>query len=247
MSLKNNLFKTALALFSFIVIGAKAMANYELKVIVKFPFMSSYIDSIGNLVEDSLVRNREFRVILYNSDKSDSLSNEQITNDSGFAIFDFDYWHDDSPVEGSNIRRIDIDFPNSYKYLKIGEKYQFEPLRLDSVPFTGQSPEEIIVVLPMSIHQTEYTIGGGLYSFDFAVMVDIHVADGKKQINGKNDFGTEGYDDMDDDPMETYPSTDNCEAICDRIAELLREGKPIKFVVCDGDMTVVLSRQNIKE
>ncbi|MEO0093007.1 MAG: hypothetical protein ABIK67_01955 [candidate division WOR-3 bacterium] len=44
MNSKNNLFKTSLALFSFIVVATEAMAKYELKVIVKFPYMSSYID-----------------------------------------------------------------------------------------------------------------------------------------------------------------------------------------------------------
>jgi hypothetical protein len=250
MKVKNKFFKLMIILFSFITLWTKAIANYTPKLTVKFPFMSSYIDSMGNEAEDSLVRNRDFRVVLHNKNNNDSLSQAETTNDSGFAIFNFNYWHDNNPVESSDIRKIAVDFPNSYKYTKIGNQYEFEPLRFDSIQFSGHAQEEIIIILPMSIHFTAYTIGQGSYEYDFVVMADMHIANNKKKVyHGLSylpDFGSPGFDDEDDDPLETESSIQNNSAIVAQINNLLGTGWPIKFVVCAGDLTKSAERSEFQ-
>jgi len=203
-------------------------ASYQLKVTVKLPFMVEHYDTLGNMISDSLCRNREIEATIFKTGMVDSLPFEKVTNDSGFAIFEFDYWHDGSSVDSSDVERIDIEFPNTYQ--QTGE--EFEMVRFKSVPFEGKAQEEIVIVLPMSIHLNEYYIGSGAYEFAFAVMTDMHIAEGKQN----NDFGSPGYDDYDDDPNETTYAIENSKLGVSMI-NYLSVLHPIRFVVCTGDIT----------
>ncbi len=212
----------------------QAEANYQLKVLVKFPFMVERYDSLGNVLLDSLCRKREVTALIYKTGMIDSLSLEKLTNDSGYVIFDFDYWHDGTTVDSSTLERIDISFPNTYKPVKIGAQVSFEPLRFEAMQFRGQTPEEIIIVLPLSIHLIEYWIGQGNYEFDFVVMSDMHIAESK--VNG--DFGSSGYNDYDDNPNETTDEIQNSENAVNFINYMVAWWhRPIRFVVCTGDIT----------
>ena len=100
--------KKSIVLYIFVwlfIWGAASQveASYQLKVIVNHSFMVEHFDSLGNVFSDSLCRNREIKAIIYKTEMTDSLSFELVTNDSGFAVFEFDYWHDTSSVDSIDI------------------------------------------------------------------------------------------------------------------------------------------------
>ncbi|MGQ9665645.1 MAG: hypothetical protein ACUVRK_13330 [Spirochaetota bacterium] len=79
-------------ILSFILCFTKIdMASYTIKIITKFPYFTWHYDSLGNTIADSLVRNREIKVDIYKTGLIDNLISEKVTNDSGFAVFKFDY------------------------------------------------------------------------------------------------------------------------------------------------------------
>jgi|GEM_PF-3500560 len=78
-------------------------ASYSLKITVKFPFITTHLDSLGNEISDSLVRYREIQVTIYRTDFLDSLLQEYITNNTGETFFSFDY-----RKVGSNLNIITI-------------------------------------------------------------------------------------------------------------------------------------------
>jgi len=85
----------------------------------------------------------------------------------------------------------------------------------------------------------EYTIGTGSYGFDFIFFSDFHIGEGKKQIDDMDDFGTAGYDDTDNDSLETTPAIDGVVACVDYVNKHLvgQPGFDIRFVVTGGDFT----------
>ena len=214
-------------------------AAYEPMIILKFPFISEHTDSLGNIIQDSLVRYRAFQATLYRTGMTDSLKLESATNDSGFSVLQFEWWpSDSSPVDSTNIRRLDILLPNTYRAVQDGNGYTFEPepLRIESVPCSGSSEETISVVLPLSVCVREFTIGNGPFHYDFVVLTDCHIADGKKEQNGMEDFGTQGWDDEDNDPTETTPEIENNKMCRDYINTNLIDPH-LRFVAITGDIT----------
>jgi len=220
-------------------------ARYEPMVVLKFPFMSEHPDSIGE-TQDSLVRYRDFQVTLYRTGMTDSLKVESVTNDSGFSMLLYDRWpSDSSPVESTNIGRLDISLPNTYRAIRIGDGYTFEPksLRIESVPCSGYSGETISVVLPLSICVREFTIGSGPFHYDFAVLTDCHIAEGKKLQNGMGDFGTQGWNDEDNNPNEVTFAIENDEMCINYINQMLNNPNyDVRFVAITGDITVSSER-----
>jgi len=83
------------------------------------------------------------------------------------------------------------------------------------------------------------TIGSGSYQFDFAVLADPHIACWKKQNNqGQGDFGTQGWNDYDNDPNERPYPISTITSCVDFINDSL-VGKPncdVRFVVLVGDV-----------
>ncbi len=220
-------------------------ADYSFKVVVKYPFSSEHFDTLGNWVSDSLVRYREIKVTIYRTGLIESLSQEQITDGKGEVVFTFGNWHDRTSVEADNMQRMDIEFPNTDKVIRIGKVINFEPLKFEAVEF--KSREEIPITLPMTVYTKHDTVGVGPCSYAFATMTDLHVAEGKKKqrhIVGSdtlwlNDFGTPGFNDTDNDPNETTFAIENNENIVAQINQLIGPGYnyPIRFVVCLGDIT----------
>lgn len=90
----------------------------------------------------------------------------------------------------------------------------------------------------------EYTIGTGSYGFDFIFFADFHVAEGKKLVSDRDDFGTPGYDDTDDDPNETTPALEGSIACVNYINQKLvgQPGYDIRFIVAGGDFTTSSER-----
>lgn len=219
-------------------------ASFLFKVIVKFPFATTHIDTTGNWVTDSVVRGREIRVIIHRN--GDSLTQETKTNGLGEAYFSFDYWRDGIPADSSNIERMDFFFPHTERVIRTGAEINFEPLWIRDVKLENIR-EGINIILPFSIVWYEYDIGYGPFQYCFAVMPDMHIADGKKTqlhyIGGEpvylEDFGSAGYDDTDNDPNETTFAIQNNENIVAKVNQLIGPGYnyPIKFVVCLGDIT----------
>jgi hypothetical protein len=233
--IKENLLKYFLILFGFLALSMGVAETWSLKVIVKRPYLSEHYDSLGNLVIDSLVRNRKIAVVIYKSGMLDSLSSESATNDSGFVIFDFTQWHDGSAVDSTNIAKIDILFPTTYEGIKVGENITFRKLRYQSVSFKGRQFEEITIILPLlSVNLNEYTIGAGNWGFDFVVLTDLHI---NELGNHDYDFGSEGYDDYDDNPYETGVPISNLWSAVLFINEQLLPAYPIKFIVLLGDIS----------
>ncbi|MEO0137913.1 MAG: hypothetical protein ABIL40_07625 [candidate division WOR-3 bacterium] len=216
-------------------VGISLAEPWSLRVIVKRPYLSDHYDSLGNLVLDSLVRGRMIVTTIYNSGLVDSLSSERVTNDSGVAIFDFSQWHDGSVVDSVNIGRIDISFPTTYECIEVGGRITFRKLRYEAIPFMGRHFEEIGIVLPtLTVNLNEYTIGAGNFEFDFVVLTDIHI---NEQANHDYDFGSDGYDDYDDNPYETGVPISNLWSAILFINEQLLPTYPIKFIVLTGDIT----------
>ena len=95
-----------------------------------------------------------------------------------------------------------------------------------------------------SVSLKEYTLGAGSYGYDFVFFADFHIAEGKKSISGMDDFGTEGYDDTDNDPLETTPAIEGDIACVDYINTKLvgQPGYDVRFVVLGGDFTTSAER-----
>jgi len=170
-----------------------AGAVYSFKVMIKYPFITEYYgdDSSGNVVviSDSLARRVPIRPIIFRTE-TESLYQENVTNDSGYAIFTFDVWKDNTTVSPDNISRMAIDFPNTDKVIRTEGKITFEHLKYFDIDFR-ESPNEIRIILPMTVTKDEFTIGSPFWLnvFNFAVMNDMHIGD------GIIDFGSNGWDD----------------------------------------------------
>ena len=176
-----------LSLVSMQMLGA----NYSFRVIAKHPFVSrQHYDSLGNVVfVDSLARFIPVRAIIFKAE-TESLYHESATNDSGYATFTFDNWQDNVPITVDNVTQMIIDFPNTDRVIRTDGKIIFEHLKYPDVDFRG-SPEEIEIILPMTVTKDEFIIGSTswLNVCNFAVMNDMHIGE------GWDDFGTNGWDD----------------------------------------------------
>ncbi len=90
-----------------------AEASYSFRVVVKYPFITEHYieDSLGNIIviSDSLVRFMPINGIIFKTE-TESLYQQSVTNDSGYAVFTFEKWKDDTlitPVAmGSNLNII---------------------------------------------------------------------------------------------------------------------------------------------
>ncbi len=204
---------------------------------MKFPFTSGYFDTLGHWISDSIVRDQAIVMLIYRG--SDSLMQTTKTDHFGVANFLFDVWDDGTQVDTSNIEGMDIMFPLAERVTRIGSKTIFEPLIYKNIEFKT-AEREILIILPLIVVINEYTIGYGPFRYSFAIMADMHIAAGK--TNG--DFGSDGYDDFDDNPNETTYAIQNNENIIAKINQLMGPGYdyPIKFVVCLGDMSVSSER-----
>ena len=170
----------ALVIFAFLVCSQIAEANYSCKVIVKYPFASRHqYDNLGNIIfSDSLVTSRLIKLIIFHAE-TESLYQEGVTNDSGYANFSFDRWADNTLVTIDNIIRLAIDFPNTDRVIRTDGKITFEHLKYPDVDFR-KSPEEIEIILPMTVTKDEFIIGNTswLNVCNFAVMNDMHISEG---------------------------------------------------------------------
>jgi len=236
MKIKENLLKYIFILLAVFGLSMSLAEPWSLKVIVKRPYLAEHYDSLGNLAPDSLVRNGKIATIIYKSGMVDSLLSEAVTNDSGFVVFDFTQWHDGSAVDSSDVGRIDIAFPTTYEAIKIGEKTTFRKLRYESVLFKGRQFEEISIILPLlSVNLNEYTIGAGNFTYDIVIMTDTHIGEFG---GGDSDFGSDGYDDYDDDPYETsVPIANMWSGVLFINEQLIAGGYPIKFIAYTGDVS----------
>ena len=168
-------------------------ARYSFRVVVKYPFITERYgeDSLGNavLISDSLARFIPLRAIIFKAE-TESLYHESATNDSGYATFTFDNWQDNVPITVDNVTQMIIDFPNTDRVIRTDGKIIFEHLKYPDVDFRG-SPEEIEIILPMTVTKDEFIIGSTswLNVCNFAVMNDMHIGE------GWDDFGTNGWDD----------------------------------------------------
>lgn len=70
------------------------------------------------------MRFRPITPIIFRSEV-ESLYYKSATNDSGYAIFTFDKWQDNTPVTPENILRMAIDFPNTDRVIREGDKITF--------------------------------------------------------------------------------------------------------------------------
>jgi hypothetical protein len=97
---------------------------------------------------------------------------------------------------------------------------------------------------PVTVAKQEYTIGTGSFGYDFVFLCDFHIAEGKKFVDGMDDFGTPGYDDADNDPLEMTRAVEADMACVDYInANLVGQpGYDIRFVVLGGDFTTSSER-----
>ncbi len=225
-------------------------ATYSFKVVVKYPFSSGHFDTLGNWVSDSLVRRREIKVTIYRTGMIENLSQEQITDNKGETIFTFSNWHDGTVVDIANLQQMDIEFPNTDKVIRVGGAITFEPLKFEFVEFKVRA--EIPIILPMTVYTKMDTVGAGPCTYAFAIITDLHIAEGKKKqrhIIGSDtlwlqDFGSPGFNDSDNDPNETTSAIENNENIVTKINQLMGPGYnyPIKYVVCLGDITSTSER-----
>ncbi len=135
-------------------------ANYSFRVIAKHPFVSrQHYDSLGNVVfVDSLARFIPLRAIIFRTE-TESLYHESTTNDSGYTFFTFDRWTDNTLVTLDNIIIMAIDFPNTDRVIREGDRIIFEHLRYADIDFR-RSPGEIEIILPMTVTKDEFTIRG---------------------------------------------------------------------------------------
>ena len=219
-------------------------ATYQRAVILKHPFASEHTDPYGNPVTDSLVRFKTFKATLYRSDMTDSVTVEDKTNDSGLCMLHFDQWPKSSTsIELASIQRLDLSFPNTWRATRTGSRFHFEPLRIEQVSVTGRTGETLVIVIPLSVTMHEYNIGHGYYAYDFAVLADCHIGEGSKATNGMEDFGTELWNDADNDPNESTFSITNVEACRDFIDSLYEQaGYDIRFVAVAGDISSTSER-----
>lgn len=211
----------------FRVLFQSAEASYSFKVMVKYPVASSYQDSLGNTVIDSLVRWRPIKPMIYRTDAA-SLYQESVTNDSGYATFTFDKWTDGNIVELSNIFRMSIDFPNTERVIGEGEDVTFEHLRFDTVDFP-ESQGTIEIQLPRTLYRDEFTIGdpSWINVCNFAIMNDMHIG------SGEDDFANPGWNDLWDQEW-----TDNMWINDAIIYYNIRElSPPPNFLVLLGDIS----------
>ncbi|MEO0185792.1 MAG: PKD domain-containing protein [candidate division WOR-3 bacterium] len=197
------------------------------------------------------MRYREIKATIYRTGLTENLSQETITDNKGEAIFIFSKWHDGISVDSTNVQQMDIEFPNTDKVIRVGKAINFEPLKFESVEFKGRT-EGITIILPMTVYTKMDTVGVGPCMYAFAIMTDLHIAEGKKKqphIVGSDtlwleDFGSPGFNDTDNDPNETTPAIDNNINIVAKINQLMGPGYnyPIKFVGCLGDITSTSER-----
>jgi hypothetical protein len=212
-----------------------AVALYQPTLIVKHSVGLEYTDSLGHTMTDSLARRMPFTATLYRADMKDSVAASATTNDSGFSIVRFGRWLSTSEaVDSRSAARLDVSFPKTLRAIRVGTGFRFEPLRLEDVSMTGGPNETLAVILPVAVTPDTYTIGSGSFSYDFAVLADPHIAGGKKEINGKKDFGTSGYDDWDShDPLDTTLEIREDSACC----AFINQCSDVRFVVLAGDIT----------
>ncbi|MGQ9702920.1 MAG: metallophosphoesterase family protein [bacterium] len=206
-----------------------AEAVYSFRVTVKYPFISDHYeyDSLGGVtvISDSLARSKLLTAIIFYTEK-ESLYQKSATNDSGFATITFDTWQSGIPVSIDNIVRMAIDFPNTDRVIRVGDKITFEHLKYSDIDFR-RSPEEIEIVLPMTVTKDEFIIGdtNWLNVCNFAVMNDMHIGE------GFTDFGSNGWDD-DSIAGQTNSYIQNNENIVAAINNLSPD-----FVAVLGDVT----------
>jgi hypothetical protein len=214
----------------------RSEASYSFRVIVKYPFASNYYyDSLGNVVStDSLARFIPIKTIIFRTE-AESLYQEGVTNDSGYIFFTFDKWQDESPVAPENILQMVIDFPNTDEVIRIDDKITFRHLKYSNVDFRG-NPEEIEIILPMTVTKDEFKIGNPswLNVCNFAVMNDMHIG------HDYWDFGTSGWND-DTIIGQTNTYIQNNENIVAAINNLAPD-----FVVILGDVTESAEKSEFK-
>ena len=114
--------------------------------------------------------------------------------------------------------------------------------RLPYLPALGAALAALTATHGLAVPEVvlqEYTIGAGSYGFDFIFFSDFHIGEGKKLIDGMDDFGTPGYDDSDNDSLETTPAIEGDVACVDYINQHIvgQPGFDIRFVVTGGDFT----------
>ena len=211
-------------------------ASYSFKIIVKYPFTVEYIktDSVGNLIiiVDSLTRFRPLKPIIFRTE-TESLYQESITDSLGCATFLFNRWSDNTPVTLDNITRMAIDFPNTDRVIRTDGKINFEHLKYDNIDFR-QTPEEITIVLPMTVYRMTFQIGAGFNVFNFAIMNDMHIGE------GFTDFGTSGWND-DTSSGQTNTVIQNNENVVAAINNLMPD-----FIAVLGDVTDSGERSEFK-
>lgn len=209
-----------------------AVASYSFRTVIKYPFASAHYeyDSLGNmiLIVDSLARFKPIKPIIFRTE-TESLYQVSATNDSGYAIFTFEEWEDKTPVALDNVTRMVIDFPNTDRVIRVGNKITFEHLKYSDIDFR-RNPNEIEIVLPMTVTKDEFTIGdpSWLNVCNFAIMNDLHIGE---DVPNWPDFGTNGWCD-DTIAGQTNEYIQNNENIVAAINYLQPD-----FVVILGDVT----------
>ncbi|MEO0184083.1 MAG: metallophosphoesterase, partial [candidate division WOR-3 bacterium] len=210
-------------------------AEYSFRVILKYPFSSLHYDTLGNIVSDSLVRARPIKPIIFRS-VAESLYQESVTNDSGYAVFVFDKWQDNTLVLPNNISRLAIDFPCTDKVIEVNGQITFEHLKYSDIDFR-RSPGEIEIILPLTVYKDSFAIGNSSWInvCNIAVMNDMHIGE------GYNDFGTYGWNDADSGyaPNNKYIINNH------NVVAHINQHNP-DFVVVLGDVTQSAERSEFQ-
>ena len=216
---------SVLGIWLFLVFVQLLEATYSFKVIVKYPFTSEHSDTLGNVTSDSLTRFRPIKAILFRTEAESSYQ-ESVTNDSGYAFFIFNNWHDNTPISIDNISRIAIDFPRTDEVIEVDGRITFKHLKYTDIDFR-RSPGEIEIVLPWTVYKDSFAIGSSSWInvCNIAVMNDMHIGEGFL------DFETHGWNDQ-DNYMDGNQVTYNNHNIVVRINTLNPD-----FVVVLGDVT----------
>lgn len=145
--------KKFLLLFFCVTLGfvASSEASYSVRVLVKRPFPTGGYDSIP----DSLARGFVIRTTVF-SNGGDSLFADTTTDDSGLAVFAFESWADQTPVDTSTIVRMAIAFPNTKKVVSSYSQTTFVPMVFDTVNF---KVSQVNLVLPLAVTVRPFTVG----------------------------------------------------------------------------------------
>lgn len=132
MLIQRRVFNIGAVIVMLTAIPFDATARYVCNVLVKYPFPVFYQDTLV----DSLARGVKLRIKIHSSTLRKVVSQEAITNNSGIAMAVFDYWNDrETQVNMRDINRMDVEFPDAERVVRIGKRILLEPVKFENMKF----------------------------------------------------------------------------------------------------------------